>query len=135
MPARRRPRPTCKDCLTQDRKRFYPHPTTPSGCQARCKECDNASRVERAASKQPPVKVTVIAGVEGTALYVNDRRVAGPKPWAGGVVRNEWQVSGLEIRRAIRSSLPNESSRSSSASSRKEIGVARFREKIVGDPK
>lgn len=26
------------------------------------------------------------------ALYVNDHRVAGPKPWAGGVVRNEWKL-------------------------------------------
>ena len=30
------------------------------------------------------MKVEIIQGPEGAALYVNDTRVAGPKPWGGG---------------------------------------------------
>jgi hypothetical protein len=30
------------------------------------------------------VKIEIVFGVEDNALYINDRRVAGPKPWGGG---------------------------------------------------
>lgn len=45
-------------------------------------------------------RATIVAGVGGMALYVNDHRVAGPKPWAGGVVRHEWQLFPGALNRA-----------------------------------
>ena len=48
------------------------------------------------------IKVTTVAGVEGMALYVDAFRVAGPKPWGGGVVRNEWSVDVVDLEEAIR---------------------------------
>ena len=47
------------------------------------------------------VPVTVIAGVEGASLYINDYRVAGRKPWGGGEVKYLWQVPLEDIRTAI----------------------------------
>jgi hypothetical protein len=40
----------------------------------------------------PDVTVTVVTGVEGRSLYVNDYRVLGPKPWGGGAILQEWEV-------------------------------------------
>lgn len=42
-----RPDPKCVDCGETRRDRFYAHPNNPSGCQRRCKPCDNADRVAR----------------------------------------------------------------------------------------
>ena len=47
-------------------------------------------------------KIALVAGVEGMALYINDYRVAGPKPWGGGVVRHTWESSEEDLLRAIR---------------------------------
>lgn len=30
------------------------------------------------------VPIDIVLGVEGLALYINDTRVYGPKPWGGG---------------------------------------------------
>jgi hypothetical protein len=51
-------------------------------------------------------KITVILGVEGHALYVNDTRVAGPKPWAGGKVVIEWRALKRDIRAALVGRMP-----------------------------
>lgn len=52
-------------------------------------------------------KIEVVQGTEGAAMYINDYRVAGPKPWGGGTVAYKWAVSdsdflgaGLTDRRA-----------------------------------
>ncbi len=38
--------------------------------------------------KTPPKlhDITVVAGVEGPSVYLNDYRIAGPKPWGGGKI-------------------------------------------------
>lgn len=46
-------------------------------------------------------RATLVAGVGGTALYLNDHRIAGPKPWAGGVVRDEWKLHVGALNKAI----------------------------------
>ena len=38
----------------------------------------------------------VVAGPEGPALYLNNYRIAGPKPWAGGSVTAEWKGRTVE---------------------------------------
>ncbi len=40
--------PKCTDCGESDAAKFYTHPKNPSGYQRRCKQCDNAKRMENA---------------------------------------------------------------------------------------
>jgi hypothetical protein len=40
------------------------------------------------------VKIDLIQGVEGFALYIDKYRVAGPKPWGGGT-----SIHSFEVRR------------------------------------
>ena len=46
-------------------------------------------------------KIIYVKGVEGNSLYINDFRVAGPKPWGGGEVLQEWDVEVADIIHAI----------------------------------
>lgn len=47
------------------------------------------------------VEVMVVSGVEGPSLYINDRRVAGPKPWGGGKTVYQWKCEIDQIRFAL----------------------------------
>lgn len=38
-------KPRCIDCSETDRANFYSHPTNRTGCQSRCKSCDNQKRM------------------------------------------------------------------------------------------
>lgn len=40
-------RPRCIDCGETDKAKFYAHPTSRTGCQSRCKACDNKNRMAR----------------------------------------------------------------------------------------
>jgi len=42
-------------------------------------------------------RLSVVRGPAGVALYVNDRRVAGEKPWGGGSVLAEMTGRPLDI--------------------------------------
>lgn len=44
------------------------------------------------------VNVLVVSGVEGPSLYVDNVRVAGPKPWGGGQTMAEWDISLADAR-------------------------------------
>ena len=35
--------------------------------------------------------IYTVKGVEGDSIYINDFRVAGPKPWGGGQYINQWK--------------------------------------------
>lgn len=52
------------------------------------------------ASKASTLKL--IQGVEGNSLYLNDYRIAGPKPWGGGQVLKTWDVDPADIRKALK---------------------------------
>ena len=41
--------------------------------------------------------VTVISGVEGYSVYINNYRIAGNKPWGGGKVVCEFKVDKQKI--------------------------------------
>lgn len=58
-----------------------------------------ANAVEGSALEPAALKVQVIRGPEGVALYVDSYRVAGPKPWAGGDVIHAWDVDAELLRR------------------------------------
>ena len=45
-------------------------------------------------------KICIVDGVAGTAIYLNDFRIAGPKPWGGGNVTHEWKVKNEDLRNA-----------------------------------
>lgn len=38
------------------------------------------------------IKFEVVSGCEGPSLYVDDVRIAGPKPWGGGTVSYRFDV-------------------------------------------
>lgn len=47
------------------------------------------------------VNVLLLQGIEGKALYVNDYRVAGPKPWGGGTTITEFNVDRSALAKAM----------------------------------
>lgn len=46
--------------------------------------------------------LTVVRGVSGLCVYLNDYRIVGEKPWGGGTITNTWKVSLKDIVRALR---------------------------------
>jgi len=42
-------------------------------------------------------KLVYVRGVEGNSVYLNDHRIAGPKPWGGGKVIQEWEIEEKHI--------------------------------------
>lgn len=45
--------------------------------------------------------IVVVSGVEGPSIYINDYRVAGPKPWGGGSQVYEFKASREDIEHAL----------------------------------
>lgn len=43
-----------------------------------------------------------IRGCEGNCITINDYRVAGPKPWGGGIVVKNWVADVDNVIRALR---------------------------------
>ena len=52
--------------------------------------------------QEKQVLLTIMRGVEGLAIYVQNYRVAGNKPWGGGKVIAEWKVPTTRVREALR---------------------------------
>lgn len=36
------------------------------------------------------IEMLLVAGVAGDSIYLNDHRIAGPKPWGGGKIVQRW---------------------------------------------
>lgn len=47
------------------------------------------------------VIIEVINGCEGKAVYINDYRVAGSKPYGGGYVERSWMADRKDILKAL----------------------------------
>ena len=47
------------------------------------------------------MKLAIVSGVEGTAVYLNDFRIAGPKPWGGGKIVRSWDIAPEDLESAI----------------------------------
>lgn len=47
------------------------------------------------------MKLEYVSGVEGNSIYLNDFRIAGPKPWGGGKVLKSWEIDKEDVLRAI----------------------------------
>ena len=48
------------------------------------------------------VCIDEIKGCEGNCITMNDYRVAGPKPWGGGIVVKNWVANIDDVIRALR---------------------------------
>lgn len=46
-------------------------------------------------------ELSLVDGVEGQSLYLDDTRIAGPKPWGGGTVVKTWKVCPRDLQNAI----------------------------------
>lgn len=57
------------------------------------------------------VTVEIVRGPDGDALYIDNHRVAGPKPIGGGKIVREWKVKLSELRIALGIPAPKENSR------------------------
>ena len=53
-------------------------------------------------TKKRIVEIELVQGVEGLTLYLNDYRIAGAKPWGGGICKNAWKVDVSDILEAIK---------------------------------
>lgn len=53
-------------------------------------------------SKRAKVKIEYVSGVEGNALYINDYRIAGPKPYDGGKVLYSWTAKVGDILESLK---------------------------------
>jgi transcriptional regulator with XRE-family HTH domain len=52
------------------------------------------------------LKLIVVSGVEGPSIYLDDFRIAGPKPWGGGKVLYEFKVSAEGITGVLERATP-----------------------------
>ncbi len=48
--------------------------------------------MEKETWEEEKITIAVIKGVEGPCLSINDKRVAGPKPWGGGTTAYEFDI-------------------------------------------
>lgn len=48
--------------------------------------------------------ITLVTGVNGLSVYINNYRIAGPKPWGGGQHVKEWKVEASLIQEALKMS-------------------------------
>lgn len=48
------------------------------------------------------VKFEIVKGVSGVSLYVDNLRVSGPKPWAGGETIYEFEAKLKDVKEAIK---------------------------------
>jgi hypothetical protein len=62
------------------------------------------SKVKRRAApkKRAFCKVTLVHGPTGFSIYLNDTRIVGDKPWAGGHVVHDWRPSKADVRAALK---------------------------------
>jgi len=51
--------------------------------------------------KHRQFELVYVQGVEGNSIYLNDTRIAGPKPWGGGTVLKRWKVEEDQILEAM----------------------------------
>jgi len=42
------------------------------------------------------MNIMYMRGVESNSLYINDTRVSGPKPWGGGKIIKEWNITNID---------------------------------------
>ena len=47
------------------------------------------------------IKIEIVKGVEGLCVVINDFRICGSKPWAGGSIINSWDIDTRDFERAL----------------------------------
>ncbi len=51
--------------------------------------------------KDKEITIKYVSGVEGNSIYLNDTRIAGPKPWGGGHILWEKKTKIRDIELAV----------------------------------
>lgn len=51
--------------------------------------------------KDKEITIKCVSGVEGNSIYLNDTRIAGPKPWGGGHILWEKKTTIRDIELAV----------------------------------
>ena len=62
-------------------------------------------------AEKESLDILVVDGVEGPSVYLNDYRIAGPKPWGGGKVLFRFSTTVHDLERALKAKItpdPNE---------------------------
>ncbi len=59
-------------------------------------------------SKEKIYLIEVVSGKEGPSIYMNDYRMAGPKPWGGGNTISSFIVRESDLQSGMFQSLPND---------------------------
>ena len=50
--------------------------------------------------------IEVMSGAEGPSVYINEYRVAGPKPWGGGQVLHRFVTTKEDIENGVEEEFP-----------------------------
>jgi len=54
------------------------------------------------------MNIMYMRGVESNSLYINDTRVSGPKPWGGGKIIKEWNITNIDDLKKIQQEIEQE---------------------------
>lgn len=46
-------------------------------------------------------KIQIVKGCEGLAIYLNEHRIAGSKPWGIGTIISSWDATDEDIKEAL----------------------------------
>jgi hypothetical protein len=82
-----------------------------SGVDAAMKATDEAIKMTKS-SMTLNLKLDLVKGVEGNSIYLNDYRIAGPKPWGGGTVLQSWRVKAANVLKVLEEDPPAKSASS-----------------------
>lgn len=52
--------------------------------------------------KERTIKLELVGGVESDSVYLNDCRIAVPKPWGSGRIRKSWRTSLRDLKEALK---------------------------------
>lgn len=67
---------------------------------------DNSSDKGILNNSEGKITLLLVKGVEGFAIYLNDYRIAGAKPWGGGSTLKSWEIKLDDLKRALPNLLP-----------------------------
>lgn len=56
--------------------------------------------------KYEPATLKFVEGVEGPSIYLNDRRIAGNKPWGGGHIKHTFTLQECDIKYIVDTLMP-----------------------------
>ncbi len=65
----------------------------------------SAKQIAREFKEGHMIEIMVVKGVEGPSLYINNYRVAGPKPWGGGPAIMTWKIENERLEKDLQEAM------------------------------